>query len=275
MAYKKRQPAKSSRFALYLDTSDLTKIKPVKKLTKRLKKTGGRNNRGRVTARHRGGGHKRLLRQVCYRRQNKENIQARVEAIEYDPNRQAHLARLVYADGDREYILASVGLEVGHSVLASSKADLKPGNALPLANIPVGMVIHNVELTPGKGGQLARGAGSGLTILSKEGKRATIKLPSGEHRLVPLHCWAVIGQVSNPEAKQRVIGKAGRVRHLGRRPKVRGVAMHPGAHPHGGGEGRSGIGMPSPKSKWGKPTLGKKTRKRKKYSDHLIIKSRK
>ncbi len=272
MAFRKRQPLKSSRFATYLDTSGLSGLKPVKKLTKTAKKTGGRNNQGRVTTRHHGGGHKRRLRQVMFARRQKENIPARVEAIEYDPNRQAHLARLVFADGERQYILAPVRVKVGDQILAAESAELRPGNALPLRQIPVGVVIHAVEIVPGKGAQLARAAGGGLTILSKEGKWATVKMPSGEQRLIPADCWATIGQVSNPEAKLRVIGKAGRTRHLGRRPKVRGVAMHPGAHPHGGGEGRSPIGMPSPKSKWGKPTLGNKTRKRKKYSDKVIIK---
>lgn len=272
MAFRKRQPLKSSRFAMYQDNSGLTKVKPIKKLTKRLKKTGGRNNHGRVTARYRGGGHKRRLRQVTFARQVKENVPARVEAVEYDPNRQAFLARLVYTDGERQYILAPVGLKEGDQVLASPEAELRPGNALPLRRIPVGMMIHAVELASGKGAQLARSAGGGLTILSKEGKWATVKMPSGEQRLIALDCWATIGQVSNPEAKLRVIGKAGRTRHLGRRPKVRGIAMNPRSHPHGGGEGRSSIGMPAPKSKWGKPALGKKTRKRKKYSDALIIK---
>ena len=275
MVFKKRKAIKSSRFATYLDNKDLIRVKPVKKLTKPAKKTGGRNDRGRVTSRHRGGGHKRRLREINFQRGSKVGIPARVEAIEYDPNRQARLARLVYTDGERQYILAPTKLKVGDKVLASPEAELKPGNALPLAKIPVGMVIHAVELTPGKGGQLARSAGAGLTILSKEDQWATIRLASGEQRLVRVDCWATVGQVSNPEAKLRVIGKAGRSRHLGRRPKVRGVAMHPGAHPHGGGEGRSGIGMPSPKSPWGKPTLGKKTRKRTKYSDKLIIKRRK
>ena len=275
MAFKKRQATKSSRFMTFLENKELTLIKPVKKLTKSAKQTGGRNNAGRVTSRHRGGGHKKRLRQINFQRQNKEGVPARVEAIEYDPNRQAHLARLLYIDGERQYILATVGLKIGDKVLASAEAELQPGNALPLVKIPVGMVIHAVELTPGKGGQLARGAGNGLTILSKEGNWATVKLPSGEQRLISINCWATIGQISNPEAKLMVIGKAGRSRHMGRRPKVRGVAMHPGAHPHGGGEGRSGIGMPSPKTPWGKPALGFKTRKRKKYSDKLIIKRRK
>lgn len=276
MAFKKTKPTTPGRrFAQYLDTSHLSQTRPLKKLTKTLKKRGGRSSSGRVTIRHRGGGHKRLLRQVNFCRQKRLNLPARVIALEYDPNRQAHLALLHYLDGVKEYILAPKDLKVGDQVLAGPKAELKTGNALPLKKIPVGLPIHNVEIKPGKGGQLARGAGNSLLILSKEGKYVTLKLPSGEKRKVPLEGYATIGQVSNPEAKSMTLGKAGRKRNLGWRPSVRGTAMHPGAHPHGGGEGRSGIGMPSPKSPWGKKTLGKKTRKGKKYSDKLIIERRK
>jgi large subunit ribosomal protein L2 len=245
-----------------------------KKLLKILKKHSGRNNQGKVTVRHRGGGEKRFLREIDFRRE-KYDIPARVEMIEYDPNRTASIARLVYQDGERRYILAPKGLKVGESVISGKKAEVKIGNALPLKRIPVGTVIHNIELKPGKGGQLVRGAGGGAVLLSKEGKTTTIKLPSGEQRKISSECFATIGQLSKSEWKTVVIGKAGRKRHMGIRPTVRGVAQNPRSHPHGGGEGRSGIGMPSPKSPWGKKTKGKKTRRPKKYSDKLIIQRRK
>jgi large subunit ribosomal protein L2 len=245
-----------------------------KKLKRILKKQSGRNAIGRVTTRHQGGREKRFLRNIDFRRE-KKGIEARVVALEYDPNRGAKIALLHYPDGEKNYILAPVDLRVGDKVMAGEEASLKVGNALPLKKIPVGTVIHNLELTPGKGGQIVRGAGTGATIASKEKDMVLVKLPSGEQRLIKEKAYATIGQVSRPELKTRKLGKAGRKRHLGIRPSVRGVAMHPGAHPHGGGEGRSGIGMPSPKSPWGKPTLGKKTRKTKKYSDKLIIKGRK
>lgn len=275
MALKKTKPTTSGRrFAAFADRSHLSK-KPQIKLSGVYKKRGGRNSAGRVTARHRGGGHKRLLRQVDFRRHDKLDIPARVISLEYDPNRNAYLALLVYADGEKRYIIAPEGLKVGDQVVTAETADLKLGNALSLGKIPVGMPIHNVEIRPGKGGQIARGAGSFLTILSKEAGWAVLKMPSGERRKIPLACFATIGQVSNPEAKLISLGKAGRKRNMGWRSKVRGVAMHPDAHPHGGGEGRSPIGMPSPKSPWGKKTLGKKTRKSGKYSDHLIVQRRK
>lgn len=276
MALKKRKPTTPGRrFALFLDTGKLTKVRPVKKLVKTRKRRSGRGAFGHVTVRHQGGGHKQFLREVDFSRRDKMGLTAKVEALEYDPNRKAYLARLNYQDGEKRYILAPEKLKAGDEVVAGEKAEIKAGNALPLAKIPVGMVVHNLELRPGKGGQIIRGAGSGAAILGKEGKWAILTLPSGEKRRFLLECWATIGQVSNPDAKLVVLGKAGRKRHLGIRPSVRGVAMNPRAHPHGGGEGRSGIGMPSPKSPWGKKTLGKKTRKRKKYSDRLIIERRK
>lgn len=237
------------------------------------KKRGGRNNSGRITIRHRGGGAKRLLRKIDWKR-NKLDIPGKIVAIEYAPNRSTNLALVYYPDGDKRYIIAPAQLRVGDTVIASHKADIKPGNSLPLKNIPVGTPIHNLELTPGKGAQLVRGAGGQAFIQGKENGFATVLLPSKEIRLIKEICLATVGQASNPEHHTLKIGKAGRRRHLGWRPTVRGVAMSPGAHPHGGGEGRSGIGMPSPKSPWGKRTLGKKTRKKKKYSDKYIIKDR-
>jgi large subunit ribosomal protein L2 len=276
MAFKKTKPTTPGRrFALFLDNQNLTKSRPIKKLTQPLKKTGGRNSFGRVTVRHHGGGHKRLLRKVDFSRRARFDIPAKVICLEYDPNRQAHLARLMYLDGVQSYILAPKDLKVGSKVIAGEKVEAQIGNCLPLGNIPVGTIIHNIEIKVGKGGQVVRGAGTGAIILGKEANMAILKLPSGERKRFPLACLATVGQVSNPDAKLMTLGKAGRKRNLGWRPSVRGVAMHPGAHPHGGGEGRSGIGMPSPKSPWGKKTLGKKTRKRKKYSDKLIIKRRK
>ncbi|PJE69160.1 50S ribosomal protein L2 [Candidatus Shapirobacteria bacterium CG10_big_fil_rev_8_21_14_0_10_38_14] len=245
-----------------------------KKLKKILPKHSGRDAAGRVSVRHQGGRQKRFLRKIDFKRE-KHDITARVAAIEYDPNRTTNIALVVYQDGEKRYILAPVGLEVGNVVVSGKKAELKVGNALPLKKIPVGMPIHNIELTPGKGGQLARGAGTSALIQAKEGKWANLKLPSKEIRKVPLTCMATVGQLSNVDWQSVNFGKAGRKRHMGIRPTVRGVSQHPDSHPHGGGEGKSGIGMPSPKSPWGKKTLGKKTRKRTKYSDKLIIKRRK
>lgn len=245
-----------------------------KKLKRILKKRSGRNASGKVTTRHQGGREKRFLRRIDFRREKRE-MEARVVSIEYDPNRGADVALLHYPDGEKRYILAPVGLKIGEQVIAGEKVGFKKGNALPLKRIPVGTVIHNIELTPGKGGQIVRGAGTGATIASKEGGYAVVKLPSGEQKMIKEVCYATIGQVSKPELKTRKLGKAGRKRHMGIRPTVRGVAQHPGSHPHGGGEGRSPIGMPSPKSPWGKKTLGKRTRRPKKYSDKLIVKRRK
>lgn len=245
-----------------------------KKLKRILPKRSGRNFSGKITTRHRGGRQKRFLRAVDFKR-NKHGIPAKVVSIEYAPNRGADLALLHYADGEKRYILAPKGLKIGDKVLSGEKAEVKVGNALFLKNIPSGTVVHNVELIPGKGGQLARGGGTGITVVGKEKKYAVLKLPSGEQRKAQLTCLATIGQVGNIDRKSLKLGKAGRKRHMGIRPTVRGVAQHPGSHPHGGGEGRSGIGMPSPKSPWGKKTLGKRTRKRRKYSNKLIIKRRK
>ena len=245
-----------------------------KKLLKILPKKSGRNTTGKVTVRHQGGREKRFLREIDFRR-NKHDIPAKVVSIEYDPNRTADIALLVYQDGDKRYILAPVGLKIGENLVASKKAEIKTGNTLPLERIPVGTAIHNVELRPGKGAQLVRGAGVGATIQGKERGYVTVKLPSGELRKVPAECFATIGQVSNAERKNVILEKAGRKRRLGIRPTVRGVVQNPHSHPHGGGEGRSGIGMPGPKSPWGKSTLGKRTRKRRKYSDKWIVKRRK
>lgn len=250
-----------------------TTDKPEKSLLRPMKKKSGRNAHGHITTRHRGGGHKRHYRIIDFAR-NKHNIPAVVKTLEYDPNRSSKIALLQYPDGEKRYILAPKDLRPGATVISGDQAEPKIGNALPLKNIPVGMLIHNIELKQGKGGQIIRGAGTSASIQSKEAGQATIKLPSGEIRLIKDTCFATIGQVSNADHKNRKLGKAGVRRHMGWRPAVRGVAMHPGAHPHGGGEGRSGIGMKSPKSPWGKRTLGKKTRKPKKYSDKVIIKGR-
>lgn len=274
MAVVKVKPTSpGSRHASYLDYSKLTKVKPTKSLLKKKTRISGRNNSGKITIRHRGGGNKKKYRIVDFKR-NKLDIPATVKSIEYDPNRGANIALVIYEDGEKRYILATEKMEVGNKIVASKKAEIEPGNAMTLREVPIGTPIHNLELRPGKGGQIVRGAGTFATIQSKEEKYATVLLPSKEIRLISLDCYATIGQVSNQEKKTVKLGKAGRTRHLGRRPQVRGVAQHPGSHPHGGGEGRSGIGMPSPKSPWGKKTLGKKTRKKKKYSDKYIVKDR-
>lgn len=244
-----------------------------RKLLKILPKNSGRNATGKITVRHQGGREKRFLREIDFKRE-KRNLSAKVIQIEYDPNRTANIAYLIYQDGQRGYILAPQGLKVGDEVAAGEKVEIKVGNALPLKRIPVGTVIHNIELTQGKGGQIVRGAGTGAVVQAKEEDYSILKLPSGELRKVPSNCFVTVGQVGNAELKTIILGKAGRKRHMGIRPTVRGVAQDPRSHPHGGGEGRSGIGMPSPKSPWGKPTLGKRTRKRRKYSDRLIIKRR-
>jgi len=245
----------------------------VRKLIKIRKKKSGRDSSGRVSVRHQGGAHKRYIRVIDWKR-DKRDIEGRVAGIEYDPNRNAEIALVIYPDGEKRYILAPEEVKVGSKVLASQKAPAKPGNALPLKEIPIGTPVHNLEIVPGKGGQIVRGAGTSALIQSKDGKMAKVKLPSGEIRLFPLNCWATVGQVGNADYVYRKLAKAGNKRHRGVRPTVRGVAQHPGSHPHGGGEGRSPIGMKSPKTPWGKKTLGKRTRKRKKYSDRLIIKRR-
>ena len=256
-----------------LDFSELTRKEPERSLVEPLRKDAGRNNQGRITVRHRGGGHKRLYRVIDFRR-DKDGVPARVAAIEYDPNRSAHIALLHYADGEKRYILAPVGLVVGQTVMSGPEADIRPGNALPLRNIPVGTVIHNIELKPGKGGQLVRAAGAEAQLLAKEGDYAHVRLPSGEVRLIHLDCRATIGQVGNLDHENVTLGKAGRQRWLGRRPAVRGSAMNPIDHPHGGGEGKAPRGR-HPATPWGKPALGKKTRKPDKPSDRFIVRRRK
>jgi large subunit ribosomal protein L2 len=257
-----------------LDRKALTDKDPERRLTVAQGKRAGRNNQGRITVRHRGGGAKRHYRIIDFRR-DKDGVPARVAAVEYDPNRTAFIALLNYADGEKRYILAPVGLSVGDVVVSGTEADIKPGNALPLRRIPTGTTIHNIELYPGRGGQMVRAAGGEAQLMAKEGDYAHVRLPSGEVRLVRLDCKASIGQVSNPEHENVRLGKAGRRRHLGWRPAVRGSVMNPVDHPHGGGEGRAPIGMPGPKTPWGKPALGKRTRKPKKPSDRFVVKRRK
>lgn len=247
---------------------------PIKSLTVLLPKHSGRDVRGHVSTRHQGGRHKRMYRIIDWKR-DKIGIPGRVMSLEYDPNRSADIALLQYPDGEKRYILAPVGLTAGTLVYSGDNAEIKVGNSLPLGNMPVGTMIHNIEITPGRGAQMIRSAGVSAMVLAREGNTVQIKLPSGEVRLFPVNARATVGQVSNVEWKNRVIGKAGRSRHMGRRPAVRGVAQNPRSHPHGGGEGRSGIGMPSPKSPWGKPTLGRRTRSKRKYSNALIVQRKK
>lgn len=274
MGIKKYKPTSAGRRGMTVPTfEEITKKEPEKSLVVSLTKSGGRNAQGRMTSRHRGGGHKRKYRLVDFRR-NKDGIPAKVAAIEYDPNRSARIALLHYADGEKSYIIAPAGLNVGDTVYSGPQADIKVGNALPLENIPLGSVIHNIELQAGKGAQLVRSAGTSAQLMAREGNYATLRLPSGETRLVHVKCRATIGQVGNHDHENVVIGKAGRNRHLGKRPHVRGVVMNPVDHPHGGGEGKAPIGRPSPVTPWGKPTLGARTRK-KKASDRLIIRRRK
>lgn len=274
MGIKKANPVTPGlRRATFYTFEEITKDEPEKSLVKPLKKHAGRNNQGKITARFRGGGVKRLYRVIDFRR-DKVGIPAKVIAIEYDPNRSARIALLEYEDGERRYILWPEELKVGDTVMSGPDADIKVGNCLPLANIPDGTVIHNIELTPGKGGQLVRSAGAFAILLAKEGKYATVKMPSGEVRLINLKCRATIGRVGLAEHELIRLGKAGRMRYLGRRPHVRGAAMNVDDHPHGGGEGKAPVGMSAPKSPWGWVTLGRKTRKPRKASDKLIIKRR-
>jgi large subunit ribosomal protein L2 len=268
--FKATSPGK--RFMSVDDFSDLTKKEPEESLIVPLRKKSGRNHHGHITVRHKGGGARRMYRLIDWKR-TKDNIPAKVVAVEYDPNRAARLALLHYADGEKAYILCPVGLKAKDSVISGENADIKPGNCLPLKNIPVGTLIHNVELQPSKGAQLARTAGAAAQLMAKEGDYAAVRLPSGEMRLISIRCRASIGQVGNQEHENVDIGKAGRARHLGRRPSVRGVATNPCDHPHGGGEARSTPGRPST-TPWGKPTYGLKTR-RKKASDRMIIRRRK
>jgi large subunit ribosomal protein L2 len=273
MAIKVYKPTTPSRrWMTGYSFEEITKTEPEKSLLRPLKEKAGRNFRGKVTVRHQGGGHKRQYRLIDFER-DKHGIPAKVAAIEYDPNRSARIALLHYADGEKRYILAPVGLQVNDTLMSGPEAEVRVGNALPLDRIPVGTVVHNVELHRGKGGQLARAAGTSAQVLAKEGDYATLRLPSGEMRLVPRQCMATVGQVGNVEHGNIKLGKAGRSRWLGRRPATRGSAMTPRDHPHGGGEGKAPIGMPSPKSPWGKPTLGKKTR-RNKATDKYIVRRR-
>ncbi len=274
MAIKKFVPTSPGRrFMTVSDFEELSKKKPEKPLLVPKQKKAGRNVYGHITTRHRGGGHKQKYRIIDFKR-NKDGIPARVAAIEYDPNRSARIALLHYLDGEKRYVLAPLGLKEGAVVSSGPGSEIRPGNALPLRIIPVGTLIHNIEINPGKGAQMVRSAGAAAQLVAKEGKYGHIRLPSGEVRLVLLQCKATVGQVGNVEHENIAIGKAGRARWLGRRPVVRGSAMNPVDHPHGGGEGKAPIGHPSPLSPWGKPTLGKKTRRPKKKSDQLIVKKR-
>ena len=262
-----------TRQASVSDFTEITKSKPEKSLTTNRHDHKGRNNRGVITSRHRGGGHKRLYRIIDFKR-NKLNIPARVAAIEYDPNRNARIALLFYTDGEKRYILAPAGLQVGMTVIASEDAPFEVGNALPLGRMPLGSEVHNIELVVGRGGQMVRSAGAFAQVVAKEGDYVTIKLPSKEVRMVRKECIATLGRVSNAEFRNLTLGKAGRKRHLGRRPHVRGSVMNPCDHPHGGGEGRAPIGRSGPVSPWGKPALGAKTRNKKKRSSDLIVRRR-
>jgi large subunit ribosomal protein L2 len=273
MAVKTHRPTSPGlRHAVLATFDEIAKKRPERSLVTDLRKRGGRNNQGRITLRHRGGGNKHLYRIIDFKR-DKFGVPARVAAIEYDPNRSARIALLHYVDGEKRYILAPLGLQVNDTVMSGPQAEVRVGNALPIANIPLGTLIHAIELRRGRGAQLVRSAGTAAQLMAKEGEYAHVRLPSGEMRLVSVHCLATIGQVGNVEHSTLKQGKAGRSRWLGRRPSVRGLAMTPRDHPHGGGEGKSGIGMSSPKSPWGKPTLGKKTR-RNKATDRWIVRRR-
>ena len=272
MPVRQYKPTSPGRRGMSVSTfEEITKTKPEKSLTVSLKKHAGRNNQGKITVRHRGGGAKRAYRIIDFKR-NKLGVPARVAAIEYDPNRTARIALLHYVDGEKRYIIAPLGLKVGDRIEAGPDADIRVGNALPLKNIPTGTTIHNIELEHGRGGQLARGAGVGAQLMAKEGDYALLRLPSGEQRRVHILCMATIGQVGNVDHENRTIGKAGRKRHMGRRPTVRGSAMNPRDHPHGGGEGRAPIGG-QPQTPWGKPAMGYKTRKNKR-TDRFIVRRR-
>ena len=273
MPIRKPKPTSPGRrFVSYADFSELTKKRPEKGLTEGLKKSGGRNANGRKTSRHRGGGAKRLYRKIDFKRR-KDGIPARVAALEYDPNRTAHIALLHYADGEKRYILAPSRLRVGTTVSSGPRAEVAVGNCLPLANMPIGTVVHNVELQPGRGGQLARSAGAGVQLMAKEGGMATLRLPSGEMRMVRAECRATVGTIGNADHQNVTVGKAGRKRHMGVRPQTRGTAMNPVDHPHGGGEGSTTPGR-HPVTPWGVPTIGYRTRKKGKASDRLIVRGR-
>ncbi|NOZ72972.1 MAG: 50S ribosomal protein L2 [Chloroflexi bacterium] len=270
MGIKVYKPTSPGRRDMSVSTfEEITRSKPEKSLLRPLKKRAGRNNLGRLTVRHRGGGHKRRYRLIDFKR-DKVGMPARVVSIEYDPNRSARIALLHYDDGEKRYILAPLGLKVGDVVSSGPDAEIRPGNALPLLNIPLGTLVHNIELQPGAGGQLARSAGTYAQLMAKEGAYAQLRLPSGEARRVLLQCKATIGQVGNTDHQNISLGKAGRKRWLGRRPEVRGSAMDPASHPHGGGEGRSPVGMPGPKTPWGKPALGYRTRRNKRTDQYIV-----
>ncbi len=275
MAVKRFKPTSPGRrFATVSTFEEITKKEPEKSLLAPLTKKAGRNSYGRITVRHRGGGHKRSYRIIDFKR-IKDGVPAKVAGIEYDPNRSANIALLHYADGEKTYILAPLGIRTGQTVFSGTKVEVRPGNAMPLRSIPVGTFVHNIEMKPGHGGQLARSAGAAAQLAAKEGDTGHVRLPSGEVRLVPLDCRATIGQLGNIEHENLTIGKAGRNRWLGKRPTVRGSVMNPCDHPHGGGEGRAPIGLKRPLTPWGKPTLGYKTRKKNKDSDKLIVRRRK
>ncbi len=274
MSIKVYKPTSNSRRNMSVtDYSELSKVAPERSLLEPLKNKSGRNNYGRITVRHRGGANRRKYRVIDFKR-SKVDVPAEVVSLEYDPNRSAHIALIKYEDGVKSYILAPAGLKVGDKVMAGPDADIKPGNALPLVNIPTGTVIHNVELYPGRGGQLARAAGNAAQLMAKEGEYALLRLPSGELRKVPANCMATVGQVGNLDHENVKIGNAGRKRHMGWRPTVRGSVMNPNDHPHGGGEGKSPIGRPGPVTPWGKPALGYKTRNKKKASNKMIVRRR-
>jgi large subunit ribosomal protein L2 len=270
MAIKVYKPTSAGRRGMSVSTfEEITRSTPERSLLRPLREKAGRNNQGRVTVRHQGGGHKRMYRLIDFRR-DKHGIPAKVTSIEYDPNRSARIALLTYADGEKRYIIAPVGLKVGQRLMSGPEAEVRVGNALPLRNIPLGTVVHNVELQPGRGGQMARSAGVGAQLLAKEGDYAQLRLPSGEVRRVQMVCLATIGQVGNADHANLNLGKAGRKRWLGIRPTVRGTAQDPNSHPHGGGEGRSPVGMPGPKTPWGKPAQGYKTRKNKRTEQFIV-----
>ena len=272
MGIKRYNPTSPARRFMTVSTyEEITTNKPERSLIEDKRHTGGRNAQGKITVRHHGGGNRTKYRIIDFKR-NKDGIEATVKTIEYDPNRSAFIALLCYADGEKRYILAPVGLNVGDKIVSGANADIKAGNALPLENIPVGTMVHNIELQPGKGGQFARAAGMAAQLMAKEGKMATLKMPSGEMRYVPVACKATIGQVGNLDHEIIRIGKAGKTRHLGVRPTVRGSVMNPCDHPHGGGEGKSPVGHASPQTPWGKPALGYKTRKKKNKTDKFILK---
>lgn len=273
MAIKIYRPTSPGRRNMSVSAfEDVTRSKPERSLLEPLRKQSGRNNRGVVTVRHRGGGHKRRYRVIDFRR-DKLGVPGRVDSIEYDPNRSARIALLIYQDGDKRYILAPVGVKVGDVLMSGPDAEIRAGNALPIRQIPLGTTIHNIELYPGRGGQLVRSAGNSAQLVAKEGMMAQVRLPSGEVRYIDVNCMATVGQVSNPDHANIEMGKAGRGRWMGKRPSVRGIAMDPSSHPHGGGEGRSPVGMPGPKTPWGKPALGKKTR-RNKFTFRYIVRRR-